>query len=101
MTICTICSVPTETDVCPWCQRTNLPHAEGRGLPQPWWMDGRVPLAPCRGHAMKYWYGIRHIRYLWWSMRLAYELDRIHGTGPRMPSPEDLYTFDAIWEGRA
>jgi len=50
---------------------------------------------------MKYWWGVRHARYLWCAMRMAYELDRIHGTGPRMPSPEDLYTFDAIWEGRA
>jgi len=50
---------------------------------------------------MKYWFGVRHVRYLWCAMQMAYELDRIHGTGPRMPSSEDLDTLDAIWEGRA
>lgn len=61
MTSCTICSVPTETDVCPWCQRTNLAHAEGRGLPQPWWIDGRVPLAPCRA-GLRAWDGARSVK---------------------------------------
>jgi len=50
---------------------------------------------------MKRLWGIRHLRYVWWSMRLACELDRTHGRGRRLPSPEDLYTLDAIWEGRA
>ena len=47
MTTCTICSVPTDADLCPWCQRTNL-AAVDQGLPQPWWIDARMPLAPKR-----------------------------------------------------
>jgi hypothetical protein len=56
MTTCTICSIPTEADVCPWCANTNLADAEGHALPQPldqvqgrlWWIDARAPLAPKR-----------------------------------------------------
>jgi len=47
MTSCTICSVPTDTDLCPWCQRAHL-AAVDQGLPQPWWIDARMPLAPKR-----------------------------------------------------
>ena len=47
MTTCTICSVPTDADLCPWCQRANL-AAVDQGLPQPWWIDARMPLAPKR-----------------------------------------------------
>jgi len=34
--------------VCPWCANTNLADAEGRRLPQPWWVEARMPLAPRR-----------------------------------------------------
>jgi hypothetical protein len=49
---------------------------------------------------MRVW-GIRHLRYAWWRVRLEYALWQYHGTDLRMPSMEDLETLDAIWEGRA
>jgi hypothetical protein len=50
---------------------------------------------------MHRWYGIRHIRYAWWHLRLAYHLWQYHGTGLRLASQHDLDALDAIWEGRA
>jgi hypothetical protein len=47
------------------------------------------------------WYGIRHLRYAWWQVRLAYYLFQAHGTDLRLPSQTDLDALDAIWEGKA
>jgi hypothetical protein len=49
---------------------------------------------------MRLW-GIRHIRYRWHSMRLAYWLSLWHPYGYIVPSPADLAYLDDIWKGKA
>jgi hypothetical protein len=50
MSPCTICSLPTsdDTDLCAWCASANFSGTEGRGIPPPWWVEARLPLAPRR-----------------------------------------------------
>jgi len=47
---------------------------------------------------MRYW-GIRHARYAWHRLRLAYHLGLYPGWG--RPSPEDLTYLDLLWKGHA
>jgi hypothetical protein len=51
MSVCTICNEPTdpgEGAVCAWCERANFAGVDRRPPPQPWWVEGRLPLAPKR-----------------------------------------------------
>ena len=57
---CTVCSTTTiATDVCPECAALNfagqttpeprwLRVVPEHGLPPTWWVEARLPLAPCR-----------------------------------------------------
>jgi hypothetical protein len=58
MSLCTICSEPTDSGegaLCAWCEKANFSALGKRPSPQPWWIEERLPLAPKRD-------GIRALR---------------------------------------
>ena len=50
---------------------------------------------------MKRWWGIRHLRWFYWNIRVINHVERCKkvGLGYWM-SPSDVATLDAIWEGK-
>jgi hypothetical protein len=49
---------------------------------------------------MRLW-GVRHVRYFWHALRLAYFLSLRHSYGFGMARPEDLKYLVDVWEGKA
>jgi hypothetical protein len=122
---CTICGIHLHAteETCRWCLNTNLADAEGRSLPQPWWMEARLPLAPRReglramdggrtgearepigrlaglGYTLLGWlclgYAVAHF-FVWTFPRCAW----LHYTG-RLPLTDARTWTDTHKEGRA